>query len=86
MGKEDHPAASTPCEDARPQLRLRILLETSIHHSYAGHASLHAEPSLLQHRNQGLTKVQVLLKMIYKALILYKTPKAMDMYTFSAVI
>lgn len=44
------------------------------------------DPSLLQHRNQGLTKVQVLLKMIYKALILYKTLKAMDMYIFSAVI
>lgn len=28
------------------------------------------DPSLLQHRNQGLTQVHVLLKMIYKALIL----------------
>lgn len=41
VGKEDDPAANTPSEDACPQLCLRILLETPIHHSYAGHASLY---------------------------------------------
>lgn len=81
-GKEDDPATNTPVTMPIPRCASGFCWRRS---SITAMHNLPActDPSLLQ---QGQTKVQVLLKIIYRVHILYKTLKAVNMYIYSAVI